>query len=230
MQIPPVSLDSLLPATNAAAPPATDGGGFARSLRERQDALATPAADSAAQSPEPVKTTAQRRDGEPRQGAQDNGAELEEGGAPLAKESAQSSSGRGGKAGSSDVPLVSVTDPAKIEAEMALSPDAPVLEGIGAAVSEVPPLAGEEPSSVLPHTSLTDVETFPEAAAQGAPVSPVPDVFPTGTERSASRPTSPGERADGSGIVPEIDASASPGNPGVSTVSQIGRASCRERV
>ena len=65
MQIPPVSLDSLLPAANAAAPPATEGGGgFARSLRERQDALATPAADSAAQKNPKSQSQSSSREGE----------------------------------------------------------------------------------------------------------------------------------------------------------------------
>jgi len=219
MQIPPVSLDSLLPAASAAAPPATDGGRFARSLRERQDALAVPAADSAAQSPEQVNTSALRRDGEPRQGADGNGAELEERSAPLAKEAVQSSPRRGAKAGSGDVPLGTETDSARIPSEMTISQDVPVPEGVGTGVPLSPP-AREVSSSSLPFVSVTDAEAFPEASAQGAPVQSLPVSSLPEAETPASRVYSSGESSTVVGAVPEIDAPVSPGNPRATTVPQ----------
>lgn len=219
MQIPPVSLDSLLPAANAAAPPATDGGGFARSLRERQDALAAPAVDSTAQSPEQVNTNAVRRDGEPRQGADDNGAELEERGAPLAKEAVQPSPGRGAKAGSGDGTLRTETDPAQIPPEIAISLEVPVPEGVGAAVPFSPP-ARKDSSSSLPFVSVTDAEAFPEASAQGAPLPPLPVSSLPEAEKPASRVSSPVESSTVVAAVPEMDTPASSGLPLVSIIPQ----------
>lgn len=220
MQIPPVSLDSPLPAANAAAPPATDGGGFARSLRERQDLLAAPAADSAAQSPEQVKTIAARRDGEPRQGADDHGAELEEKGASLAKEEARPSPRRGAKAGSGDVLRSAAMDPARILAEMAVSPEVPAPTPAGV-VAEVPaalPPKGEVPSPALPLVSGPDAEAFPEASAQGAPVQPLPAPSLPDAEKVPLRMDSPDESSTVLGAVPEIDARASLGNPRIPVV------------
>lgn len=220
MQIPPVSLDSPLPAANAAAPPATDGGGFARSLRERQDLLAAPAADSAAQSPEHMKTIAARRDGEPRQGADDNGAELEEKGASLAKEEARPSPRRGAKAGSGDVLRRAAMDPARILAEMAVSPEVPAPTPAGV-VAEVPaalPAKGEVPSPALPLVSGPDAEAFPEASAQGAPVQPLPAPSLPDAEKVPLRMDSPDESSTVLGAVPEIDARASLGNPRIPVV------------
>lgn len=218
MQIPPVSLDSLLPATNAAAPPATDGGGFARSLQQQQDALAAPAADSAAQSPEHMKAIAARRDGEPRQSGHDNGTEPEGRGAPPAKEAVQPSHRHGDGAGSGDVPLGTVADPFPTPAEITISPDVPVLEGLGPVGAGTPPLESEDPSPALSHASLTDVEVFPEASAQGTPVQPLPAPSLSEVEKPVSRLIFPDDSSAVAGAVPETDASTSPGNPRVSNV------------
>jgi hypothetical protein len=182
MQIPPVSLDSLLPAANPAAPPSAEGGGFAQALQANESALRSPPADAAGKSPKQEKSLAGRGDGEARQASDDGSARF-----------ASRERSAGAAAAPPDVNLSAVaslagseTEAVPIPAEMALPADFPAPEPAVATALESPPTF----FTVSPGEPSRDA-----ALLLSAPASADPGKFVTAPqamtpERGASAPLS----------------------------------------
>ncbi|MDX9710771.1 MAG: hypothetical protein RBT64_14600, partial [Trichloromonas sp.] len=193
MQFPPVSLDSLLPATNAAAPPAAEGGGFAQALQTSESALRSPAADVPGKSPQQEKSLAGRGEGEARQASDDRGAGLA---------SRERSAGAAVSPPGVNLPAVeslagAATEAVPLPAEMAFAADFPAPEPVAATAPASPPTSEPPTSFIAPAGEPSrDAALLLSAPATVEPGKSVADLRAMPPERGASAPL-PEPRVEG---------------------------------